>query len=202
MKQPINIFENNRVMRLYEKAFYTYTNETIPVVDIRNVKVLEEYVSNFLNNPQLLEIHFLCRNKEYVLAEFRNMFRYIEAAGGLVYNDKDELLLIYRLGKIDLPKGKIENNEIPTEAAIREVTEECGIKNLTIKEELNPSFHMYKLNAEYVLKKTFWYQMQYTGKEQAKAQTEEGIVKVEWAAKSNLSKYANKTYASLKHFFN
>ena len=32
----------------------------------------------------------------------------ITAAGGLVFNQNDELLMIYRRGKWDLPKGKLE----------------------------------------------------------------------------------------------
>ena len=49
----------------------------------------------------------------------------IEAAGGLVYNIENQLLMIFRNNKWDLPKGKLEVGENIQECAIREVEEEC-----------------------------------------------------------------------------
>ena len=50
---------------------------------------------------------------------FKSQFKWIEAAGGVVLNDTNEILLIYRLDKWDLPKGKLEKGEEPNEAAIK-----------------------------------------------------------------------------------
>ena len=64
-------------------------------------------------------------------AEFDNFarnFRIIHAAGGIVRNEQEAILMIYRLDKWDFPKGKVEAGEQYAEAAIREVEEETGLK--------------------------------------------------------------------------
>jgi hypothetical protein len=53
-------------------------------------------------------------------------FKLIQASGGIVFNQKNEILLIKRLGKWDLPKGKIKKSETLEECAIREIEEETG----------------------------------------------------------------------------
>ena len=77
----------------------------------------------------------------------------IEAAGGLVYNSDKKALMIFRNGKWDLPKGKIELGELIEECAIREVEEECGIYDLQIENKLIDTYHTYVLNSIKVLKK-------------------------------------------------
>ena len=54
------------------------------------------------------------------------------AAGGIVINRFNEVLLIYRRTMWDLPKGHIEKNETPETCALREVSEETGLKKLQI----------------------------------------------------------------------
>src|SRR5688572_219564 len=63
--------------------------------------------------------------KKYLTSKFR----IIKAAGGLV-RKKEKFLMIYRMKKWDLPKGKREKNEKSRETALREVEEEC---NITVK---------------------------------------------------------------------
>lgn len=71
----------------------------------------------------------LADNPQEVFEKLQVRCKFILAAGGLVKNTEDQWLLIFRLGKWDLPKGKLENGETPEAAALREVEEECGIKN-------------------------------------------------------------------------
>ena len=66
---------------------------------------------------------------------FKN-FIIIEASGGIVQNEKKEILFINRLGKWDLPKGKIEPGEKEEESAVREVNEETGVKDLHLKKKI------------------------------------------------------------------
>src|SRR6185295_2085187 len=73
--------------------------------------------------------------------KFCKQFTIIEAAGGLVLNTKKELLMIFRLNRWDLPKGKIEKNEEPSAAALREVCEETGVCDCEIIGELNSTYH-------------------------------------------------------------
>lgn len=90
---------------------------------------------------------------------FKSKFKLIRAAGGLVRNN-DSLLMIYRNNMWDLPKGWIEANEFPLQAALREVTEECGQMEL-IADSILPitTYHLYPLKGEVVLKETLWYLM-------------------------------------------
>jgi 8-oxo-dGTP pyrophosphatase MutT (NUDIX family) len=155
----------------------------------------------FFKNENMQEISFEHYDLAKLFNDFKSYFKYIEAAGGLVFNENNELLVIHRLGKPDLPKGKIEKNETPKIAAIREVSEECGISKLQIIEELKPSYHIYIQNNNNVLKKTFWYKMKYVGNEQLIPQTEEDISFVEWCNSEKLKKHKQLTYKSLKDYF-
>ena len=58
----------------------------------------------------------------------------IESAGGLVCNHYHHILLMFKRGKWDMPKGRIEQGQCREEAALREVHEEPGldIDKLTI----------------------------------------------------------------------
>jgi 8-oxo-dGTP pyrophosphatase MutT (NUDIX family) len=51
----------------------------------------------------------------------------MNTAGGIVINKGNQVLLIFRKGKWDLPKGKSENGESLKKTAKREVVEETGI---------------------------------------------------------------------------
>ncbi len=125
----------------------------------------------------------VCAFPEDAFAEFASHFTSIDAAGGLVTNQSGELLMIRRLGKWDLPKGKMENGENPPDTALREVEEECGINQLTIKHtQAFITYHTYELNQERILKRTFWYGMQSGFSKQLVPQKEEGITKVEWVS--------------------
>ena len=68
--------------------------------------------------------------------DFFKQFDLIEAAGGIVQNDQNQMLFIYRLHKWDLPKGKVEKGENFEQAAIREVEEETGVINLQLKNKM------------------------------------------------------------------
>lgn len=92
-------------------------------------------------------------------ADFREVFKYIEAAGGVVQNEKGETLLIFRRAHWDLPKGKIDKGETPTQAAIREVKEETGLRNLELGDALPDTWHTYVQNGKRILKRTYWFKM-------------------------------------------
>mgnify|MGYP001172252366 CR=1 FL=1 len=108
------------------------------------------------------------------------------------------LLFIYRLGKWDLPKGKLEKGENIKECAIREVEEECHINELKIIKELPSTYHCYPYKKSWAFKTTFWYKMTSNYKGVLIPQTEEGIEKVEWLNKEELTKVQGNTYLSIK----
>ncbi len=125
-------------------------------------------------------------------------FQFIEAAGGIVQNQKNEILLIYRNGCWDLPKGKVEKGEPVRLAAVREVEEECGLVGPEITDELSSTYHTYNIKGINYLKRTHWYSMKYEKEHALVPQIEEGITKVEWVNKKDLQTYIADTYGSIK----
>ena len=151
----------------------------------------------FINQPNSLELIVETRNLEKGLEKIRKCFKYIYAAGGLIYKD-GSYLFIYRLKRWDLPKGKLEMGESPEEAGIRECEEECGITQLTITKILEPTYHIYKHKGGYALKKTFWYEMQTKHEGVLVPQIEESIEKVEWFTKDQIQGHVvNNTYPAI-----
>ena len=173
---------------LFDNYFPTYKFEE----QIFENKIKEALSNNFNG------IVFKAINIEYVFEIFSKHFTFIEAAGGLVFNNYNELLLIKRLGVWDLPKGKIEIGETAQIAAIREVEEECGINGLTIKNELPNSYHVYAYKGKFALKRTYWYIMHSNFSAKLIPQIEENITQVEWynLGKADIQKLD--TYESIK----
>ena len=140
-----------------------------------------EIAVDLLENTSCPQMNVYRENIEEIWEDFTHMFKVIEAAGGLVKNKNNELLFIRRMGKWDLPKGKIEKGESLEQAALREVEEETGLKELILEEFLNNTFHIYtERNGEKILKTTYWFKMTYVGNSQPIPQKEEGISEVSW----------------------
>ena len=155
-----------------------------------------------LLNSAIRNYNFYHTDIKLLFNSFASMFRIIEAAGGLVQNKDKKFLFIFRNGKWDLPKGKIERNEKKEDAAIREVEEECGLTSLKITEPLTITYHIYSLEEKLVLKRTYWFNMNcnYSGK--LIPQHEEGITKAEWISKKNFKKVFANTYESILEVIN
>ncbi|WP_205318055.1 NUDIX hydrolase [Kordia sp. SMS9] len=125
----------------------------------------------------------------------------VEAAGGLVKNDRHETLFIFRNGKWDLPKGKTEKGENMEETAIREVEEETGVKGLTISDFLMQTYHIFKRNGEYRLKLTHWYEMKTSYDGELFPQIDEDIMKVEWKSETEATVALQNSYENIKLLF-
>jgi len=111
----------------------------------------------------------------------------VPAAGGIVLREGKrswEIISIFRKGVWDLPKGKIDPNETPPAAALREVKEEVGISKVRIVADLGTTLHGYPYKDRYCIKTTYWYQMQ-TAEEVFVPQAEEGIEEVAWITWTN-----------------
>ncbi|QCX37999.1 NUDIX domain-containing protein [Aureibaculum algae] len=132
---------------------------------------------------------------------FTSAFKIIEAGGGKVFNDKNEVLFIFRNDKWDLPKGKIEKGETIEETAIREVEEETGIEKLKISHQLQTTYHIYKHKKKYVLKVSYWFKMTSDFKGELFPQLEEGITKVVWLSDTETEKALQNTYKNIKLLF-
>lgn len=140
----------------------------------------------------------VCGDAEANWQRFCSLFHIIEAAGGVVVNDAGEWLMIHRLGKWDLPKGKLEKGESPEEASVREVSEECGISEPELLEHLVDTYHVYTLKGERILKRTYWYRMRSAGHHSPTPQTEEGISEVKWVPYAQVAALAEESYGSIR----
>ncbi|MDT7832849.1 NUDIX domain-containing protein [Flavobacteriaceae bacterium S356] len=130
--------------------------------------------------------------------DFRTYFKVVVAGGGLVLNAKNEVLFIYRGGKWDLPKGRIEEGESIEETAVREVEEECGISNLTLDRFLLKTHHVFYQNKVRKLKETYWYLMHSNTEQELTPQEEEGITIAEFKQKSEITIALENSYANIQ----
>ena len=132
-----------------------------------------------------------------VMKELKKLVTTIPAAGGLVYNQKKELLLIFRRGKWDLPKGKLDEGEALEDCALREVEEETGVDHLELDKALLVTYHTYMEKGQLVLKESHWYLMRCSSSAQLVPQTDEDIEKCEWVSAKNLIPYLDNTHPSI-----
>jgi 8-oxo-dGTP pyrophosphatase MutT (NUDIX family) len=130
--------------------------------------------------------------------DLEQSFKIVEAAGGVVSNPEGETLFIFRHGKWDLPKGKMEKGESYEECAVREVEEECGIHVHRLGNPLTTTYHTYLHKGREVLKRTAWFSMSCRDKEKPSPQEEEDITEVAWLSNAEIKrKVLNNTYHSI-----
>lgn len=129
---------------------------------------------------------------------FTNFFDQIDAAGGVVVNEKKEILFIYRLEHWDLPKGKLELNESIEQCAQREIIEETGLSTVKLIDPLTETYHLYRVNETMILKKSHWFLFKASSDQATHPQTEEGIQKIQWFSDTQLTIPFSNTYANIK----
>lgn len=129
----------------------------------------------------------------------KGQFTIVKAGGGLVMKG-EQFLLINRLKKWDLPKGKSESGEKMKETAVREVEEECSIKVKLIK-KIGVTWHTYTQNDKRILKRNKWYLMECVDDEGMKPQEKENIEEVGWFSKDELPKFLKNSYPSIIEVF-
>jgi len=184
------IFLTTQFDKYYKKhdgLFVKYLNE------IQLAYVMEL----FRNIKEIKNVFIIHHDVEKIFEEFKTFFNLVEAAGGMVYNSKGQVLMIKRRGKWDLPKGKMEVGEDPNSTAIREVQEECSIDSLELKDLLHITYHSYNQEGSMILKKTYWYKMFHEGEGNLSPQTEEDITEVKWVDPEALPEKLQNTYPSI-----
>lgn len=165
--------------------------------------------SSLLFEPALIwqRIHLFLKNEDDSLRidlknedDFHQVFeshKYIEAAGGMVRKG-DAFLFIKRNGVWDIPKGKLEKNETPEIAAVREIEEECGLIEPIIVCHLLNTWHTYPHKGGQVLKRTYWYLLnEGETKTVLVPQNEEGITEVKYISPSEFDEVRSNTYQSI-----
>jgi len=147
--------------------------------------------------PAIKSAVILHNNPDEILNAVKTQFTFIQAAGGLVHTNENDCLLIFRKGKWDLPKGKLDEGESLEACSIREVQEETGITTIELEKPLCVTYHTYSQAGEPYLKESHWYLMKTGLKEVLTPQAEEDIEKCEWVAIDNLAPYLENMHASV-----
>lgn len=146
-------------------------------------------------NTRISEITLWIQDKKTFKEELKQYFEVIKASGGVVIH-RDKVLMIFRRGKWDLPKGKIDDNEDAPTAALREVAEECNLQT-QIKEKICTTWHHYWMNGKIVVKKTKWYAMTTPQPQQASPQHEEDIEEIRWVSLPQAYELSNDSFPSV-----
>ncbi len=167
------------------------------LIDDVGAPQVRQMINQLVEEP-FNETRFVIRPHNYKEAkdDFMSLFKVMNAAGGVVQKD-DEELLIYRLRKWDFPKGKLENGESFKEAAVREVEEETGVK-VALEKKICTTWHTYTFRKKRILKCTKWYAMNCIDDHKMAPQEDESIEKVEWFSRREAQKALKHTYNSIK----
>ncbi len=191
------VFFNNRTILLTDKLPDIQKTENEYFCTFNDVNDLKPQLSKYLDQDSEGDLYIYHDDEDKIYHDFTSCFRVIKASGGLVKDRRKNKLIIFRKGKWDLPKGKAEGDEKPEETALREVREECGLKQIEITRFLATTYHIYFLNNEPVLKKTDWFEMKYLGKKSPVPSNKENISKIIWLPDDKLDEIYNNTYPSV-----
>lgn len=189
-------------------VFLASANETInikgPFVDIN--------CESKSDAKKIIHKHILANGTKTIVARhsdleqlwkfFYNDYVPVKAAGGLVLNENNEMLFIFRNGKWDLPKGKIDPGEDEETAAIREVNEECGLSGHKIVSKILNTYHTYPFDNSLAIKTTAWFLMKVKNVKSLKPQLEEGITDVCWKSSKEIPEILKNTYGSIEDVLN
>ncbi len=193
-----SIFYNNSLIFFgtdYQQLPKGYAQKDFTEIHFNDISVI---VDNIKTSGEMGHVFVFCTDVEKTFMLFSSYFKIMQAAGGLVLNDKDAILMIHRFNHWDFPKGKIEEGEKAEDAAIREVMEETGIKEVSISKELSRVYHIYSFLDIWILKETFWYLMFSEFNGILKPQFEEDIIATKWVPLDFLSEYMQDSYPGLR----
>ncbi len=197
--------------KLLEKADHVFETKNIKIIPLEgNIvfqKLSEESIVQLLEQLEILKKHriksitLIVKSPKLTLERILISYKLIEAAGGIV-RKKDKALMIFRLGKWDFPKGKLEEGETIEEAAVREVEEECNIK-AELGKLIKVVYHTYRTRnkGRKVLKRTYWYEMGLISDKKMKPQLEEDITDIQWVGMDAVNNNLDNSYQSLKYLF-
>ena len=89
----------------------------------------------------------------------------IKTSGGIVIKE-NKILFIRKNNRWDLPKGKLEDGVNSRDTALIEISEETGLKkkDLSILKKLIPTHYHKKVDGVMIVKKTYWYLVEYSGR--------------------------------------
>ncbi len=161
-------------------------------------KFIFQYIDMLEKYKQVEAVVLYHPDLDQLWKDFQSCFeQFLEAAGGYVLNDQGHLLVFYRRGSWDMPKGKIDPGETPEAAALREVQEETGLEQLDLGDLIGHTYHTYEHKGKRILKKTWWYKME-TRQTTVVPQTEEDIERIEWVEPLSWLAQQTEVYDSIR----
>ena len=189
-----NVFYNQKP--LFFTTDLTNNSDETPLLFIKYTSAL--VIVNALRNKNTKAVYLYHPKEEKLEKHFLKHFPVVEAAGGLVEHTDGRYLFIYRNDKWDLPKGKIEKNEVIIDAAIREVMEETGVGDLMATKPLNTTYHVFNAKGKFKLKKTYWFLMKSNYDAPLVPQEEENIQAAVWRSKTDFPLLMKNAYENIK----
>lgn len=124
----------------------------------------------------------------------------IEAGGGLVLNERGYLLMIYRRGYWDLPKGKRDAGESIETCAVREVEEETGLSEVQLLKPVGETIHHYldPFTNLPTQKITYWYSMYAASTQPLIPQSSEDITDIRWVSAAELPHLLEQSFPTIR----
>ncbi|MCB8994577.1 MAG: NUDIX domain-containing protein [Bacteroidales bacterium] len=191
------VFFKDRTVFFRDDFPETFKNKSGLFYKYHSRDELEELISAFFQLEKINSLYLFHDNIEFLWKVFMSSFKVINASGGLIRNEAGDILLIFRNGTWDLPKGKAENGESSEETAIREVCEECGLEPPVIKSFLLKTYHCYKLNGKNILKATEWFDMRVPNGVKTVPQIKENITEILWVKPGDIKIFTSNTFPSI-----
>jgi 8-oxo-dGTP pyrophosphatase MutT (NUDIX family) len=191
------VFFNDRIVLLTDDFIKNFQVRYGLFYKYRNVDDLKELIDFYWKLKRIDTLFIFHYDIEELRERFKSCFEQVYAAGGLVRNSEGKYLIMKRRDRWDLPKGKVNRDETFENAAMREVTEECGLHELEICCPLLSTYHAYLLDNLTILKRTSWFEMAYKGQQEPIPQQDEGITEIRWVSKEDFSKISGNTYLSV-----
>ncbi|HEY9184245.1 MAG TPA: NUDIX hydrolase [Salegentibacter sp.] len=190
------VFVNDVPIILSTKKDIGEKYTSFPIKKVKLKRIIKQ-----INKGELLYVNLYHEEEGKLLKHLFKKLPVVTAGGGMVFNDKNEILFIYRNKRWDLPKGKTEKGEDIAASAVRETEEETGVKGLSITGFLAKTYHVFKRKGKFRLKVTHWYEMHtdYTG--ELLPEAKEGIEKAKWKNFEKSRKALKKSYANIRELF-
>ncbi|MCK7553870.1 NUDIX hydrolase [Chitinophaga sedimenti] len=198
MKTPIIIYINERSLFIVSPD--TNIPGDLPSFSEPNAATIADVIGK-MEADALPGAILRSEDPKALFKQVKKYYVVFEAAGGLITNPNGDVLMIFRRGKWDLPKGKLDEGESIEECAVREVAEETGLHSITLGDKITETFHYYPYKGQKVLKHSHWYAMKFTGTELTVPQIEEDIVDIEWVKRENVDKYLKFSYQNIVNVF-
>lgn len=196
----ITIYFNDKPLFLTDKVegvidSYAHHDDAV-LIDELSAAAVNSMIYE-MKQPAIHAGIFVHKDLEELKKAFFRKFDILIAAGGIVTNEKKELLFQLRRGKWDLPKGKLDSGESIEECAIRETEEETGLKHVKIGKHIIDTYHSYDESGKHILKETHWFHLSVKGRQQLTPQLEEQITELRWVAPSKLKEVTGNTFQNI-----